>query len=86
MSNPGRSGTHDKYDMRGLSLAAYSYEKDLPFWTEKILPYPSAVAKFYFLNMKRKQNENRSVQLCNPCPFRGCAVCVAGVQMDILKK
>jgi len=37
MSNPGRSGADDKYDMRDGSFAAHSYEKDLPLWTEKVL-------------------------------------------------
>lgn len=63
MSNPGRSGTRDKYDVRGLSLAApILMKKIFLFGQKKILsPIPSAVAKFYFLNIKRKQNENRSV-------------------------
>lgn len=39
MSNPGRSGAHDKYDVRAWSLAAHSYEKDVPFWTQKILSH-----------------------------------------------
>lgn len=82
MSNPGGSGADDKYDMRGLSFASHSYEKDLPLWTENVLFCILGMLPSCFLIIKRKQDENRSVQLFNPCPFSGlsclCCWCTNG--------
>lgn len=48
-------------DMRGLSFASHSYEKDLPLWTENVLFRILGMLPSCFLIIKRKQDENRSV-------------------------